>query len=192
MNQVATASELPVKGRGRWQLIGILMIVIGPMLLASAMYRWQFWVPEGRTYHGQLIGDGTQLEALGVKAAESGRWQILVTDDGNCASQCQKLVYLARQIQIGLNREADRAEHALAFSGELTSAYAEQLSQEYPQLKQLTLDAGRYQQAPTADGQAALWLVDPHGNVVLRYDSASNGKAILDDLRYLLKVSVIG
>ena len=39
---------------------------------------------------------------------------------------------------------------------------------------------------------AQLWLVDPHGNLVLRYPAGSNGKAILDDLRYLLKISLIG
>ena len=35
-------------------------------------------------------------------------------------------------------------------------------------------------------------LVDPHGNLVLRYPAGSKGKAILDDLRYLLKISLIG
>ena len=39
---------------------------------------------------------------------------------------------------------------------------------------------------------AWLWLVDPHGNLVLRYPAGSRGKAILDDLRYLLKISQIG
>ena len=39
---------------------------------------------------------------------------------------------------------------------------------------------------------AQLWLVDPHGNLVLRYPAGSKGKAILDDLRYLLKISLIG
>jgi hypothetical protein len=39
---------------------------------------------------------------------------------------------------------------------------------------------------------AQLWIVDPHGNLVLRYPAGSKGKAILDDLRYLLKISLIG
>jgi len=37
-----------------------------------------------------------------------------------------------------------------------------------------------------------LWIVDPHGNLVLRYDSKANGKHVLDDLRHLLKLSNIG
>ena len=37
-----------------------------------------------------------------------------------------------------------------------------------------------------------LWIVDPHGNLVLRYDVKAKGKHVLDDLRHLLKLSNIG
>jgi len=49
-----------------------------------------------------------------------------------------------------------------------------------------------YARNPEAPGGAQLWIVDPHGNLVLRYDAKANGKAILDDLKYLLKISQIG
>ena len=93
--------------RGRLQLILILLVVIGPMLLATAMYQWRFWVPQARTYHGVLIGTGQTRAELGVQA-EGGGWQLLVTAD-TCAEQCRELVYLARQLQIALGREAGRA-----------------------------------------------------------------------------------
>jgi hypothetical protein len=40
--------------------------------------------------------------------AEEERWQMLVTAPKDCAVDCQQLVYLARQIQIGLGRDASR------------------------------------------------------------------------------------
>ena len=46
--------------------------------------------------------------------------------------------------------------------------------------------------AAGAASGAQLWIVDPHGNLVLRYDGKANGKAILDDLKHLLKISQIG
>jgi cytochrome oxidase Cu insertion factor (SCO1/SenC/PrrC family) len=58
-------------------------------------------------------------------------------------------------------------------------------------LRVLELDAERYRQQPALDG-AQLWIVDPHGNLVLRYAAGSDGKRILDDLRHLLKSSQIG
>ncbi|MGE8295131.1 MAG: hypothetical protein ACN6PH_06255 [Pseudomonas sp.] len=192
MNPAITMPEAPRKGRGRLQLLLILAIAVGPMFLASAMYQWRFWVPETRSYHGVLIGDGRTLADLGVQGAVEPRWQILVTAPGACEADCQQLVYLARQIQIGLNRETSRASHGLALAEPLPADYDATLKREYPQLGRYQLDLQAYEKAAEAVPGAQLWLVDPHGNLVLRYPAGSNGKAILDDLRYLLKISLIG
>ena len=116
------------------QLLLILLGVIGPMILATGMYKLQFWVPEGRSYHGELIGNGQTRADLGVQAEED-RWQMLVTAPKDCAVDCQQLVYLARQIQIGLGRDASRASHALAAAQPLSADYDAKLTREYPQLQ---------------------------------------------------------
>ncbi|MDM8348931.1 hypothetical protein P8H27_08445 [Pseudomonas sp. sp1636] len=178
--------------RGRLQLIMLLAVVIGPMILASAMYQWRFWVPETRSYHGELIGNGQTRADLGVSGAQEVRWQLLVTVADVCDTDCKQLVFLARQIHIGLNRDAARASHALASAQPLADDYDALLRREYPQL-------GRYRLEPRVYGEVAgkaagtqLWIIDPRGNLVLRYDSRSKGKAILNDLRHLLKISQIG
>lgn len=196
MNSVLTpdlpnAAGTPPR-RGRLQLILLLLVAIGPMVLATFMYQWRFWVPEGRNYHGTLIGDGTHLADLGVQGAAQERWQLLVTAAGDCATDCRELVYRARQIHIGLNRDAARAAHGLAVSRPLSEAYDQQLQREYPQLGRYSLDDLAYQKrVPLGEG-AQLWIVDPHGNLVLRYDATTKGKDILNDLRLLLKLSQIG
>ncbi len=185
----------PQRRRGRLQLLLILAVVIGPMLLATAMYRFGFWVPSTRTYDGALVADGQGREALGVQvpaAAGEPRWELLVTAPQGCDEQCQRLVYLARQINIGLAREANRAGHALASAQPLAADYQRRLQREYPHLQRYTLDPAVYGRDTTRPGTAQLWIVDPHGNLVLRYDADTDGKAILDDLRYLLKISQIG
>lgn len=40
--------------------------------------------------------------------------------------------------------------------------------------------------------EPGIWVVDPLGNLVMRYDANQELKALLDDLRKLLKVSRIG
>ncbi len=192
MNPTLAGRE-PKRGRGRLQLLLILGVVLGPMLLASAMYRFGFWVPQTRSYDGVLIANGQDRAAIGVTAADSERrWELLVTAPQGCETQCQQLVYLARQINIGLAREAARASHALASATALDEAYEQRLRREYPQLQRHGLDAGVYARNPEAPTTPQLWIVDPHGNLVLRYDAEADGKAILDDLKYLLKISQIG
>ena len=182
--------------KGRLQLLLILLGVIGPMILATGMYKLQFWVPEGRSYHGELIGNGQTRADLGVQAQED-RWQILVTAPKDCSVDCQQLVYLARQIQIGLGRDAGRASHALAVTQPLSSEYDAKLTREYPQLQRYPLDLATFstfnRTAGTGDKIAPqLWIIDPHGNLVLRYDPTVKGKDLLNDLRHLLKLSNIG
>lgn len=190
----ATPLDLPERSkpraRGRLQLILILLVVLGPMILATCMYKLKFWVPEGRSYHGAMIGTGESRADIGI-AGEDPRWQLLVSAPAGCAEDCQRLVYLVRQIQVGLGRDASRASHALAAAQPLASDYQALLAREYPQLQRYPLDPQRYLQKVGEPGPQ-LWIVDPHGNLVLRYDGKVNGKHVLDDLRHLLKLSNIG
>ena len=190
MNPPST-SDTPDRRKGRWQLILILMMVIGPMALATFMYKLQFWVPDNRSYHGELIGNGQTRADIGVQADEE-RWQLLVTAPAACAADCQQLVYLARQLQIGLGRDASRASHALASAQPVSAEYEAKLKAEYPQLQRYPLDLPTFRKDAAAPGDAQLWIVDPHGNLVLRYDATVKGKDLLNDLRHLLKLSNIG
>lgn len=185
-------AKTPVnRRRGRLQLLLILLGVVGPMILATGMYKLQFWVPEGRSYHGELIGNGQTRAELGVPAQED-RWQLLVTAPKDCSVDCQQLVYLARQIQIGLGRDASRASHALAIAQPLHSDYETKLQREYPQLQRYSLDLPTYIKGAQSNDTPHLWIIDPHGNLVLRYDPTVKGKDLLNDLRHLLKLSNIG
>ncbi|QLL13582.1 hypothetical protein [Pseudomonas chlororaphis] len=177
--------------RGRWQLLLIVAMVIGPMILATGMYKLQFWVPESRSYHGELIGNGQSRADIGVQADDK-RWQILVTAPQDCAVDCQQLVYLARQIQISLGRDASRASHALAAAQPLDADYQAKLQREYPQLQRYPLDLPTFTKGASDQSAPLLWIVDPHGNLVLRYDARVKGKDLLNDLRHLLKLSNIG
>ena len=177
--------------KGRLQLLLILLGVIGPMILATGMYKLQFWVPEGRSYHGELIGNGQTRANLGVQAQED-RWQLLVTAPKECSVDCQQLVYLARQVQIGLGRDAGRASHALAAAQPLNSDYDAKLTREYPQLQRYPMDLTTFSKTTGDQTVPQLWIIDPHGNLVLRYDPTVKGKDLLNDLRHLLKLSNIG
>lgn len=189
MNPANTANA--GRTRGRLQLILILLMVIGPMVLATGMYKLQFWVPDSRSYHGEMIGNGQTRAELGVTSDEE-RWQLLVSTPQECSVDCQQLVYLARQIQIGLGRDASRASHALATGKPVSAEYDTKLKREYPQLQRYELDLPAYTKGAEGNGSAQLWIIDPHGNLVLRYDARVKGKDLLNDLRHLLKLSNIG
>lgn len=182
----------PQRRSGRWQLIMLLALVIGPMLLATAMFYGRFWIPESRSFHGELIGGRSTLSELGVPFVADKGWQLLVSAPQSCAEDCQQMIYLARQIHIGLGREASRANHALAVASPLPIELSERLQKEYPQLQRYPLDPEAYGRIFPDNSAPQLWIVDPLGNLVLRYPPGANGKDILIDLRQLQKISNIG
>jgi hypothetical protein len=193
MSPISTSETRPTKRRrkGRLQLIMVLLVAIGPIILATSMYKFQFWVPDTRSFHGELIGTGETRAELGVQSDEK-RWQLLVTAPNDCDADCQQLIYLARQIQISLGRDASRASHAITTAQPLSAEYDARLLREYPQLQRYPLDLKRYRQTAPGVELPQLWIVDPHGNLVLRYGAEVNGKDLLNDLRQLLKLSNIG
>lgn len=192
MNPVSNSKgQVKNRRRGRLQLLLVLLVAVGPMILATSMYKLKFWVPDSRSYHGEMIGNGESRAELGVQSDEV-RWQLLVTAPDQCDSDCEQLVYLARQIQIGLGRDASRASHGLAITQPLSAEYDTRLAREYPQLQRYSLDLKRYQQNWPGVSLPQLWIIDPHGNLVLRYGAEVNGKNLLNDLRQLLKLSNIG
>jgi hypothetical protein len=193
MNPTRTSESRPPKRRrrGRVQLLLVLLVALGPMVLATTMYTFKFWVPDSRSHHGEMIGNGETRTELGVQSDEK-RWQLLVTAPQQCEADCQQLVYLARQIQMGLGRDASRASHALTTAEPISPEYEAKLTREYPQLQRYPLDVTRYRRMAPGVELPQLWIVDPHGNLVLRYGAEVNGKDVLNDLRQLLKLSNIG
>ena len=85
-----------------------------------------------------------------------------------------------------------RASHALAAAQPLDTDYQAKLQREYPQLQRYPLDLPTFAKGASDQGAPLLWIVDPHGNLVLRYDARVKGKDLLNDLRHLLKLSNIG
>ncbi|WP_297846424.1 hypothetical protein [Pseudomonas sp.] len=193
MNPLSMSETRPLQSRrkGRLQLILVALIAVGPMILATGMYKLQFWVPDSRSFHGEMIGNGQSRTELGVLADEK-RWQLLVSAPQGCEADCQHLVYLARQLNIGLGQDSARASHGLAVAQPLDAEYTGKLTREYPNLQRYPLDVSLYRKAAPGVETPQLWIVDPHGNLVLRYDAKVNGKDLLNDLRQLLKLSNIG
>lgn len=197
MTEQTLASMPPSKRRvNQLKLIGIFAIAGVPVILAMLMYFGSFAVPSGKTNKGELLLPplslnqfGFQSDAQGIYPDLDGKWMLFVSSNGAeaCLKECQALVYMARQVNVLLAKESDRLSRVLMTAHQAKDSA--QLSQEYPRLefvKQKSLSA------PEGEHSWNLWVSDPLGNVILRYDSANTGYDLKDDLKKLLKLSNIG
>lgn len=200
--------------RGRVIALSLFAIALLPIVLASWMYFGGWGAVGASANKGELLQPVGAVETLGLRtgdnmpltdrfypAREEPLWLIL-TVAANCDTACRKALHEVRQVHIALGKESERVERGLwlvqstaAGAGDSTRE-GQTLAQQYPELVLLEHESG--QARPELPGAAELqnsyqiYVIDPNGNIVLRYDEANSGEDLLDDLKKLLRLSNIG
>lgn len=200
----------PGQWRGRFMLLLLASLFFGPLLLASVWYghadRWP--LPEQRANHGQLISPpqplaGLQLQDLQGRplAGDSfqGRWSLVYPGLPTCDAECENLIYQTRQVRTALGKDTERVQRVyLLAEVPRDPARLEALRGLHPDLLLAVLASPEtVAQFPEADAEAPwsgqqLYVVDPLGNLMMRYDATQEPKDILADLKRLLRLSHIG
>jgi hypothetical protein len=172
--------------RNRLVLVGMFAMVFGPMFFARFLYD-SGAVSGGATNHGELLDPVQPVQALSAELpAQPGLWSMALRVDGDCSDvACRDALHMLRQLHVLLNRDAGRVQRVLV--SEAAEPVRQALAADYPRLRMVAPAGGRL-----AAGENAVFLVDPLGNVVMRYRLEQIGEELLDDLERLLKLSGIG
>jgi len=186
-----------------WQPTALLMLFLGPLLLALALYYGSDrWRPAGGTNHGILIAPPVVLPQLppAVGAADQdsgdlrGRWTLVYVDTGNCETRCNEALYRGRQTREALGRNMERVERLYVHRGPAPPA---ETFVDPDGLRVMTSDEEEARAllaalpAELITGNDLL-LVDPLGNLMMRFPLDGDPKGMLTDLKKLLKLSRIG
>lgn len=199
----SAATTAPPSHWRRYRALYLLLAVCAAPVVASYT-AYYLLPPGGRINYGALIEPQRPLPALGLRhldgtavAASSlrGSWTMLQVDGGDCDAACEKKLWKMRQVRLTAGRDADRVQRVWLIVDEAPLATA--LLREYDGT--LFLRAGRDEVAaylPLADlsGTPAdhIWLVDPLGNLMLRWPKDADPSRMKKDLARLLKASGIG
>lgn len=132
-------------------------------------------------------------ESADPAASWGPKWSMLYYRTAACDDGCRTTLVRLAQVHVALNRDQNRVRRvylgpdAAELAAQDPTLAVRVLSAETAAL-QATLDASGG--AVGSDGR--IYLVDPHGNLVLSYPPDAEQKGVLDDLERLLKVSQIG
>lgn len=176
--------------RSRRMLLLLAALFFVPLALSFAAY-YGGWRPAGNTNHGELLQPIRQLPALG-KPLE-GKWALAWVGDGACDADCQTALVFARQTRLSLAKDMTRVKWALLATGNCCNR--EYLDAAHEGIT--VIDAAADRDAllavlPAQDLAHSLFVIDPLGNIVLRYDVRQNPRGLLEDMKKLLKLSHIG
>jgi len=175
--------------RNRLMLVGLFAMAIIPLFGAFWLYESsRSAAPWATTNKGQLMDPIRSVEDFHLVAVDgsasmlnSGHWWLVAVTEDGCSQPCQTAVHQLRQLHILLGRDASRVKRSLITLGD---APADASLAQYAELVRFTGDVSVL--------QPGVYIVDPLGNVVLRYGYDGAGKPVLEDLKQLLKVSHIG
>lgn len=178
----------------------LLLVGVFVLPVVAAYVSYYGWRPAAHSNYGELIpvkpltqtagfardGAAFDLEAL------RGKWVMVHIGPAQCDADCARQLYLMRQLRTAQGKEQSRIERLWVVTGEgaidpgLLHAHAG-LHVWRPQT------AGFVEQFPAVrDRSAHIYLVDPRGNLMLRFPERPEPKGIMKDLRLLLKASQIG
>jgi hypothetical protein len=189
------------RNRRRLVLLGLACVFLVPLAAAFVLYYGTGLRPATTAAHGDLLPAPVSLPrvALVGQAGESlpptllaNTWSLVYLAGNECSAACRTRLDELRRVRLALAADAPRVQRvllyarsccatAIAVGTDLSTAYAGESG------RPLLASFG-----PAANSEGSVYLVDPHGNLFMRYAPTVPARGMLIDLQRLLRLSHIG
>ncbi|SDZ79329.1 Cytochrome oxidase Cu insertion factor, SCO1/SenC/PrrC family [Nitrosospira multiformis] len=188
-------SNESVTKKNRRTLILLALVLSAPFVASYLLYFWN--VRPQTVNYGDLI-EVRQLKGTGLNDADRtifrmrdlrGKWVLMSIDSGACDEQCQKKLYYMRQVRTYQNTEMDRIERLWLIDDEQKPS-PEVLSDYEGMHVILAKNSELLKEVPAAGSQHDhIYLIDPIGNLMMRFPKDPDPGKMAKDIKRLLKVS---
>jgi hypothetical protein len=192
------------------KIVPILVILafISPVLLSWMVFNYTDIVEKrGTSNHGDLVIPPRPIEDLAMidpvnadrKESLHGKWSMLYVAD-TCDATCMENVYRMRQIHMMMDKHSLRVQKVLFLTGQSANALSAEMADYAGQQVINTdlinidslLDKFRLKSSDDPVTMHRLYIVDPLGNLMMKFESDANPRDIMSDLKKLLRASRIG
>ena len=183
-------------------MFAVLAVCASPLI--ASYFAYYVVQPSGRTNYGTLLDPrtypmphlgSTTLDGKPVELdAYKGKWIMLQVDSGKCEEACQKKLHDMRQLRTAQGKERERVERVWLIADQ--EPLDTVLMREYDGTHMLRVKPEALQAwLPLEQGTALadhLYMIDPLGNLMMRFPKDADPNRIKKDLGRLLKASKIG
>jgi hypothetical protein len=181
----------------RIQMLAIMGLFALP-IIASYLVHY-FHRPEATGNYGELLLPPARISEVGYARPGGaafgfgelrGKWVLVVSDSAKCLPGCEPKLVLVRQVRLMLGRKADRVMRV--FIADDTAPLNPGAFAAFEGMTLAATPVGMAQPLSAVNDRAHVYLVDPLGNVMMRWPANADPKRMLKDLERLLKASQIG
>jgi len=170
-----------------------------PVVAGYVAYFFDF-VPRGSGNYGILIAtrpltDTTLRGADGrpFKVSElRGKWLLVQFDSGACDAYCERKLYFMRQVRKALGRDTSRVERVWVVTDDLVPNPRLLEAFEGTRLARAPGNAFAAEFPADVSRSDHIYVVDPLGNLMMRFPRDPDPSKMLKDVQRLLKLSGIG
>ncbi len=199
------------RSASRKKLVWIFALFFLPLFLATIWFQvvQTGAISWGSTSRGELISPAVPLTefALVEEGTDKpfvldevrGKWTIMYVPGSSCDDACEQALIDIRQTRLALNHRMARVQRVLlmeqppAFDEEFAAA---QLGLRVvggtPQAIASLVDQVNKAQSNMESKSNLIYLIDPFGNLMMRYTPDQLSKPLFKDIKHLLKSSRIG
>jgi hypothetical protein len=203
LQQDFDVEESQRKTSGRWKLFTVLAVCAAPLI--ASYFTYYVIKPQSRTNYGTLIDPrahpipATFVPAtLDGKAAPlssfKGKWIMLMAHPAGCDEKCRKTLYDMRQLRLAQGKEMDRIERVWLVTDKAPLQTV--LMREYDGTQMLRAEPAAVSAWLPADNGTTpadhVYMIDPLGNLMMRFPKDADPNKVKRDLAKLLKASRIG
>lgn len=183
----------------RLKLLLLALVCAAPVIGSYLLY---FVSPPegGKKNYGELIAPVAvaalapqpQVPAPSDLAPVAGKWLLVMVDSGTCGEGCTKKLWQIRQLRLTQGKEMDRIVRVWLVDDEAVPD--ESVRKEYEGT--VILPRSRFPELARLPANGSprdhLYLIDPIGNLMMRFPADPDLNRVKKDLVHLLKVSRIG
>lgn len=187
---------------GRLTMLLLALACLAPVL--ASYFTYYVLRPAARTNYSTLISPSRSLPELALRALDGtaaaapalkGQWLLVVVGDAACAADCERQLYLQRQLREMLGRERERVDKVWFVTGPGTPT-ADLQAAVSPAAAPLTMlrieRAALARWLEPAPGHALedhVYIVDPMGEWMMRAPAGTEPARLKRDLDRLLRAS---
>lgn len=185
-----------IKKSNRRNFILILVLLFSPVVISYTLFFMGY--RPGSVNYGDLVEIEKLTGLAGVTQDTNkilrmrdlhGKWIMLTVDSGNCDEACQLKLYYMRQVRTMQNKEMNRIER-LWLIDDNVKANPELFKNYEGTFFVNAQDSELLEQIPTRESRRKhIYLIDPMGNLMMRFPENLEPRKMSDDIKRLLQVS---
>jgi ferric-dicitrate binding protein FerR (iron transport regulator) len=186
--------------RRRGRRVALLILALCAMPTVAAWLAYFVWQPESRANYGELI-EPRQLRDSELRLLDGrpfrlsqlrGKWVMLHIDSGACTEGCRKKLVYMRQARLAQGKAMTRVERVWLVTDSVVPEDALVRAVEGTQIARAEGHAVLAEFPAALSPADHIYVVDPLGNLMLRFPADPDPRRIVKDLARLLRASRIG